>query len=400
METKTMVINCATCDATQVREETLQAYDKVVINAAVILTSAETAPLLHRYDVSMNAANIVTVPLGTKAACHNGKYTITPADAPTSPTLLMVNGSLVIEPGCEQVLSQYVSITVNGSVIYPRSLSGHLGAIKVNGASECYPDDAVMLKRNFVMDKVFLLRAKNDTLYYAARRVVLTDPALDLSRLSAKGVSFQTAEVVVADSLLEQAIPLFDDEVEFTVVPDGTAFVNDDLTLDTAALRRFGPALYVNGDVTLTDPAVPEQITYLKAMGSLRLAKALVDRMAGINAAYEHLIPLRANCICDQPTAKVGRALLEHQDGLTVDSCACVTLAEDIPPQLILERLDMIGCATVRCTPLQRAAVECVCKDVAVIQEIGPDDDLSPISACNDIITGRKKVINAAEYQL
>ena len=146
-EPKTMVINCALCDATQTREETLQAYDQVVINAATVLVSEESAQLLHRYNVSLNAAAVYTVPAGCQPKIQNGRYTISGDRTPERPTALMVNGALTIQPGSQEALRGYAAILVNGSVSCPESLSGQLPQLQVNGSTVIYPDNAILLKR-------------------------------------------------------------------------------------------------------------------------------------------------------------------------------------------------------------------------------------------------------------
>ena len=117
-EPKTMVINCALCDATQTREEVLQAYDQIVINAATVLVSEESTQLLHRYNVNLNAAAVYTVPAGCRPQVQNGRYTISGDRVPKHPTALMVNGALTIQPGSEKALQGYAAILVNLSLIH------------------------------------------------------------------------------------------------------------------------------------------------------------------------------------------------------------------------------------------------------------------------------------------
>lgn len=402
---KTLVVNCACCDATQTQEQTLQAYDQVVINAATVLVSPESAQVLHRCNVSLNCANVVTAPAGTRLVSQNGRYTITGGERSDQPIVLMVNGALTIEPGAGDALKHYVTITVNGSALYPESLAAQVRSIQVNGASECYPDDAILLKRTFVVDRVFLLRAKTAN-YFAARRVVLTDCALDVASLVKKGVRFLTRTAIIAEPLLEAALPLFGEEVEIIVIPEGCAFVNDDLALDAKALRKYGGKLYINGDLTLDSCSAADlsELVFLRVSGTVRLPARLADAFDSIDAVYGKRKVLRNVCLCDRLHVKVGRAALEREDGVSVCDCGTVTLAKDIPPQLITERLDICDCGAVKCTPEQRDAVEAVCTDVGAIQddsgETGSEDGLSLGGLLKDVLTGKKQVVNAANYQL
>lgn len=402
---KALVINCAVCDATRTKAEALDAYDQVAINAAAILVSEESAGVLQRANVSMNASQVLTVPAGCRPVTHNGSYTISGENAPQSPTALVVNGSLTIQPGAGEALKGYAAILVNGSVTCPESLSGLLDRLQVNGSTTLYPDGAVLLKRTFVVDKVFALRARRAD-YFAQRRVVLTDCTLDVAALAVKGVKFLTRQAIVAEPLLEAAIPLFGDEVEITMVPEGCAFVNDDLKLDGAALRKYGPKLYINGDLTLdaNSKDVLGQVEFLRVSGSVKLPAALVDAFQNIDAEYNGLRVVKGTLITDRVHAKIGRDALEQESGVSVYDCATVTLAKDIPPQMIREKLEIRDCAQVCCTPEQRDAVEQVSQDVAAIQDgTGEDENQAGFSLgglLKDVFSGKKKVVNAATYQL
>lgn len=402
-EPKTMVINCALCDATQTREETLQAYDQVVINAATVLVSEESVQLLHRYNVSLNAAAVYTVPAGCRPKIQNGRYTISGDRAPERPTALMVNGALTIQPGSKEALRGYAAILVNGSVSCPESLSGQLPQLQVNGSTIIYPDNAILLKRTFVVDPVFVLRAKKAD-YFAQRRVVLVDDGLDVAALADKGVKFLTRQAIVAQPLLEQAIPLFDDETEIVAVPQGCAFVNDDLKLTDAALRKHGTKLYVNGNLLLTTDASHAlgQLEYLKVNGTVLLPASLLESFEALNAEYNDLKVVKGTLVTDRPAIKVGLDALQQEDGLELMDCAAVTLSPDLPPQLIREKLAISDCAVVNCTPEQRDAVEAVSQDVAAIED-GTDGDAdagSPLGFLKDLFSGKRKMVNAANYQL
>ena len=401
-EPKTMVINCALCDATQTREETLQAYDQVIINAATVLVSEQSSQLLHRYNVNLNAAAVYTVPTGCQLKIQNGRYTISGDRTPEHPVALMVNGALTIQPDSGAALQGYAAIIVNGSATCPESLSGQLPQLQVNGSTVIYPDDAILLKRTFVVDPVFVLRAKKAD-YFAQRRVVLTDDSLDVATLVNKGVKFLTRQAIVAQPLLEQAISLFEDETDIVMVPQGCAFVNDDLTLTDSAIRKHGAKLYVNGNLILTpesDNALT-RLEYLKVNGTVLLPVRLQETFEALNAEYNDLKLVKGTLVTDRPTIKVGLDALQQEGGLELMDCAAVTLSPDLPPQLIREKLAISDCAVVNCTPEQRDAVEAVSQDVAAIQDgTDGDDDASPLGFLKDIFSGKRKMINAANYQL
>lgn len=401
-EGQELLINCVLCDATGVKEEVLQAYKQITINAAMVLVSPESAALLHRYPVSLNTTNVYTVPDGCAASVHNGSYTLAGNTAPEHPVALVVNGALTIEPDAEEALKRYPVIVVNGSVTCPESLSGMLGQLQVSGQSTFYPDGAILLKRTFVVDRVFVLRAKRAD-YFAQKRVVLTDCTLDVPALVEKGVRFLTQQAIVAEPLLEAALPLFGDEVKIQTVPAGCTFVNDDLTLHAAALRKYGSRLYVNGDLTLEPGSqdVLGQVEYLYVNGCVMLPASLEEAFDALDAEYQERKVIRGRRIADRPRARVERNMLEEKDGVSVYDCAEVTLAPDIPAQLILEDLDIQDCAQVNCTPEQRGAVEQVCQNVAGIQDGTEESEGNSLGGLlKDVFSGRKKMVNAVSYQL
>lgn len=247
---KKLLINCASCDARKIQEENYSAYESITVNAATVLASAASKAVMNRLPFALNCANVIEVEGDVDLRTVNGKAEIKSDDAvPERKFYMLVNGVLNIGPDTQKQLAQCVGMTVNGSLLCPESLYATLGNVKVNGASACYPDGAIVLRRNAVIDKLFALRAKR-ALYWAARRLIMVDPELDAEALRAKGAAFSAAEVIVAQSKVEALLGLIDEKADIVIVPDGTAVVLDDLTLDENALRRCGRRLYVIGDVT------------------------------------------------------------------------------------------------------------------------------------------------------
>ncbi len=188
---KKMIINCGDCDARNVSEETLAAYERIVINAGTVLVTPEAKNLLNRYAVTMNCGDVLELEKDVKLSQVNGSTKIKSSDMVPCRTYLIVNGSLEIGPNTEKVLQQYAGISVNGSVTCPESMGSYLNMLSVNGSTVCYPDEAVVLKRNAVIDKTFVLRAKKK-LYWSAKRMIMVDPELDTEALAAKGATFST----------------------------------------------------------------------------------------------------------------------------------------------------------------------------------------------------------------
>ena len=409
MATKLM-INCATCDARNIQEKNYAHYESITLNSAALLTSPEGKAVMSRLPLTLHCANVVEVARDVNVRTINGTHEITCTDV-VSPSkfYLVVNGVLTIHPDTQKQLAPCVGITINGSLTCPESIYATLPNVNVNGSTTCYPDGAIVLKRNAVIDKLFALRAKNN-LYWSAKRLIMVDPQLDGAALRSKGASFCSKEVLVAQSKVEELVDLIDKQSQLIIVPDHTVVVLDDITLDETTVRRYGKKLYVIGDVT-----VPEQradldgLEYLNVRGDVKVPQehkeALLSVLTEISGEVKVARPKGAT-LEDKPFVKITKWMLEQQPaGLQVSDCAVVQIADDIPKDWIVERLHIADCAVVKCSEDLEDAVTMISEDVGQIGRGDGDDDQAignPIQAALGGIKGilDTKVINAAQYVL
>lgn len=403
---KKLMINCANCDARTVSEETLKAYETIQINCAQMLVTPETKDLLSRYGVSMNCANVMNIPTDVRVNTVNGSTEIKNTDVIHEKTFLMVNGTMEIGEGTEKVLENYVGITVNGSLLYPESMSGYVGKMQVNGSTSCYPDGAILLKRSAVIDKLFSLRAKNK-LYWSARRMIMVDPQLDGAVLAAKGARFSTKEVILTEAKVESMIDLIDEKAEIIIVPDGTAVVMDDVELSELTVKKYGKKLYIIGDLKVSREAsaVLESLEYLNIRGDASvpsdLKQLLLEKAHNIEGDVK---AAKGRVLSDKMTIRVSRKLLEQEpDGILVTDCMSAVLDEDIPSELIYERLTITDCMKVKCTPEQETAVGAVSSDVMTIGDNQEESGIGnmvkdALGMGKELLT--TKIINAADYVL
>ena len=393
---KNLKINCATCDARNVREEYLQAYDSIKINCANILATPESQALMSKYKVAMNCADVLVVGSDVKVKTINGKAKIGAGDTAVESCYYIVNGMLEIEAGAEAVLEKCRGIRVNGMVQYPQSMVGKLGMMEVNGKVVCYPDEAVLLKKEAVIDRVFVLRAR-EKLYWAAKRLILVDPKLDGEALAKKGARFSAPEAIIAESKVESLIDLIDEKTEIIIVPDGTAVVNDDLELDETTLMRYGTKLYVLGDVTVEGNAAEAvaRLEYLNIQGDVVTAANVREELlkkADVVDGDVHVY--YGKVFRGMPVMKVDQAVLELEaDGATLVDCAVVKIASEVSPALIREKLHIVNCAAVECSPEQQAAVSSICENVSVIGNVDDVEGLDEEEADENTVK-----INAANY--
>ena len=92
------VITCSTCDTRSATEESLSAFEKIIIHTSDLLVSPESKLLLDRYGVEIHCADMVEVPADCVIRTVNGMAAITPTDATGPATILQVNGRLTLLP--------------------------------------------------------------------------------------------------------------------------------------------------------------------------------------------------------------------------------------------------------------------------------------------------------------
>lgn len=396
-EKKKLTVNCAFCDLRNITREVLESYESVAVNCATAVVSPEAQPLLAEYAVSLNAASVTAVPREVVLSKHNGQYTIKAGAAvPEQPMGLMVNGGLVVEPGTQAQLEKYVFIQVNGCLQCPESLAGAASRVKVNGATEFYPDDAVLLKGRFQPDRIFALRAKEGR-YFVGRRLIALDPKADYGRLAEKGVRFVTPRVLVTEQLLETVLALVPEDAEVQVVPDGTRYTAEDVTLDKTCLRKYGPKIFVDGNLELepANEAVLAQMEYLEVDGDALVPEELLETFQSKATVHGQVQALpKGTRICDKTQVTIDPELLALcPEGLCVMDCGVVRFAGEVSPADIQERVKLIACGSVHCSEAQRSAVELICEDVGEVScgEEGPFKGL-----LSQALSGN--CINAASY--
>ena len=408
---KKLIINCGTCDVRSVAEETLAAYENILINCGEVLTTPESRNLLNRYGVTLNCGDVLEVEGDVHVSTINGSAQIKSTDTVKGRTYLNINGSLEIGPNTQAVLENYVGISVNGSVTCPESVSSCLGKIKVNGSTTCYPDEAIVLSRSAVIDRLFALRAKPKR-YWSAKRMIMVDPQLDGEKLAAKGASFSSKEIIVAESKVESLIELIDEQAEVIIVPDGTAVILDDVELDDVTVKKHGARLYIAGDVKVTEESMDAlaRLEYLNIRGDARVEKeAQVLFMEKLTEISGDVKVSKGKHLEDRMSLRISKWMLEQEpEGISVSDCMKVRLDEDISRELILERLTISDCMRVICTEEQEEALSAVCEDV---MKLGPssiedaEGSLDIGSIFKGVLGGAKelldtKIINAGDYVL
>ena len=300
----------------------------------------------------------------------------------------------------------FVSIQVNGSVSYPSDIKGKLPKIKVNGSTDSYPSDAIRLKKNLLLDKTFILRAR-EAKYYVKNKLVISDENLDITSLVEKGATFITKKALIAESLLEKSLDLFDESVEIEMIPTGLVYIEGDELLNDNLIRKYGDKLYVGGGLTinLESENALNKLSKLVVKGDILIINKLMDTFYDKNLEYNSIKIIKGTIFKDKAFATIDKRMMEKQeDGITVTDCGVVNIKKDISPEEIEEKLQFIDCGVINCSPEQKSSVELVSEDVGVIN----DSDIGKLGGLGDLIKGSglfdrnsdTKVVNAASYTM
>lgn len=384
-EKKVLKINCNLCDTRNMQENMFEGYESVVINANLLIVNGRSKALLSKYAVQIDVNQVLEVSDSCKFSMHNGRFSIQSNVPVSEDMVLMVNGTLEIEPETEEQLKHYMKIMVNGTVQYPQSAASYLtDKLSVNGSSVCYPDKAVLLKPTAVLDKYFPLRAKKNGLYYAQSRVVIMDSQFLAEMLAQKEVKFITKKLIAPESVLTRILGLFDENVDITAVPEGCAFIKDDVTLDKALIRSQGTKLYICGNLTLDKGSAEalSAVEYLYVEGDVYLPQQLTDAFMQVNAFYEKLNVVKGRLVSERQKVCVDRNMLKASpDGVTVLDCVEVRIHPDVPAESILEKTAFWECVRIICSAEQKSAVEVVSRDTV---QICTEEDLKEKAAENN----------------
>ena len=104
MEKKTLIVNCAVCDARDPQESVLEKYEGININSATILVTPESKELLASHNVNTNCAKQISVLKDAPVQVVNGKIEISADSVVEEGTVLIVNGKVTVVSGGESNL--------------------------------------------------------------------------------------------------------------------------------------------------------------------------------------------------------------------------------------------------------------------------------------------------------
>ncbi len=401
---KNYLLNCDVCDTRKIKAEDYSGYEKMIINADVVVVSASSKSVLNRLPVTINQDFTIEVAddIDVELKTINGSYEIAGTTAVQEHTLLIVNGSLNIHPGTEDILEKYEKIHVNGTVGCPKSLEGYLTKLSANGSVALYPDDCVILGSTFIVDKYFPMRAKEGKKYYVENRVIVQDKTVDLEKLVQKNVQFVTKQLIVPEEMVESCVKLFDDKADFVVTPAGMTLHYGDAVLTEQLLEKEGGSVYVYGELKIPEDfdaeVLADLITKFVVKGNVVLKKNQEESFKKLNIEYNRLeFKWEGRIIENKQSVRVDKTLLESSPNkVLVRNVAAVKLASDVTPELILDQLRIENCAMVSCNEDQESAIAAIAQNVAKIGELGGEEFPGMMEGVKDLLS--TKMINADSY--
>ena len=293
---------------------------------------------------------------------------------------------------------------MNGSVRCAESISGYLTKLSASNSVSIYPDDCMILNDTFIVDKYFPLRAKEGNKYYVKDKVIIQDKSVDLQKLVEKNVRFVTEQLIIPEEMVESCIELFDEKVNFVVIPAGMALHYGDAVLNEELLKKEGDSIYVYGNLKVPEDVkldtLDELISKLMVKETVVLMKNQEASFKKLNVDYQRLeFEWEGRIIENKPNISIDKILLENSsDQVLVRNIATVKIAQDVTPELILNYLRIQNCAQVLCNEEQKSVIAAISQNVAQIGEADGEELPGKNIGIQDLLFA--KVINADSYIL
>lgn len=403
---KDLIINCEICDIRKLNPENYRQYGKISVNAELVLLNDRGKAALGELDISFNAEEFLEPDDDTdiEIASVTGRYSISGNTRADSNTVLTVNGSVYIAPDAKGALQSFLKITVNGSILCAKSLAPFLSHVSANGSISFYPDDYTVLPGTFEIDKYFPLTAADGGKYFIQNTAKIKDSSIDLSLLAKKQVRFRAKKLILPEEKIEEAVPLFDSGTQFTVIPKGFSCADSSVKLDESLIEQYGRKIFVNGNLDARGDisSIVSKIDEMIVNGKVTVTKKTKADFDSISAKYNKYEISKSVVICDKPAITLNDQLLKLScDGVRIENCAHLTIAEEVRAQDILDLAELCNIAMVSCTEEQQAAVISIGENIAKISTDPSDKqaiaiESNPVSAASTALNA--KLINTEKF--
>ena len=168
-------------------------------------------------------------------------------------------------------------------------------------------------------------------------------------KLAEKHIRILTGKAIVAESLLDTAALLLDEDAEIILVPEGCSCVKGDICLDQKLVRRYGKKLLITGNVTDAQTGVAAALEYLQVIGQAMIPESELEAFESVCESCSEVTNYKGKLLRDIGELAVDQKLLEAAKELTVVDCGCVRVVEGVTAEQIKDRLFLKDCGAVEC---------------------------------------------------
>lgn len=391
---KHFVLNCSVCDSRQIIETTLDGFDNIVINTDLFLQNSFSKNLLNKYPIVMNCDTTIDT---DKEIVLKENLTISTDTFIEEDKIYVITEKLNIEKGSKNVIQNIHKAYVTGFAQLPESIENCLSNFVFSGNTLVYPDNSVVLKNHTIIDDIFEITSKENTLYFAKDKIVISK--INLETLISKNIKFKTKKLVIDKSLLKQALPIFNDDVELELIENNAIYYNGNTNLDLNFIKKYGDNIYIDGNVNINSDSDFKNIKYLFVNGDVNIIKRLQEDFSKINANYHKMNFVKGKFLGNAGMITIDKFVLEaNQDGISAGNCGSITINENVSPEQIINNLQISNCGSVSCFEEQIGAVHLIAQNVGNISIADPNKKSNPLKDIMEMLSN--KVVNADYYTL
>ncbi len=349
---KLRIENVMMLDLTELTTETADTIDSIQ-NCMIALFSPASAPLQSRLPFG-NLMKSAVVPAGAHLHSVNGSDRITaaPAGQEPKPTFFQINGKLTVEPDVtvEQLQGTVLGGIVNGVLICSTRQAEVFRAVgvSINGRMVAYPDGVRLHDGTLSIDANFLALAQDGETYMATGDVRALEDGL--AALIERNIRLMGSSLLVRAQDLPLARQLWkDDAARIRCVPEGYTYAEGGLKLDRFSLRRYGPAIYVDGDCSVSEELTAEQLTAgltkLAVRGRLTAPERLEDALFDLCETYGSLLFYPGKLMENTGSMELSSGTLEGlTEPVTLYNAGFLQIKPDVTPELLRAKVQAIHC--------------------------------------------------------
>ncbi len=391
MKKKHFILNCDICDTRKIGEDAFVGYDSVIINTHIIIQNDISKKIFEKNSMILNYDTVID---SDRKIIHKKDMSITADTVIDEDKIYIISGKLNIEKNSEDVLAKIHKAYVIGSAQYPKSVADILTNFTFIGDTLIFPDDSVIMDNTKIIDDIFEITAKENTLYYAKNKIVISK--IDIDAILSKNIKFETKKLVLDKALFRKALPLFNPDIELVLLPENCSYHSGNATLDSAFRKKYGANVYIDGHLTVNGDSDLTNVEYLFVNGDVYILERLKDEFIKLNAVYNNINFIKGKFLGNCGSVTVDKFILESNlDGVSIENFGNAHISEDVTPKLILERLSMLNGGNVSCSEEQISAVQMITSNVGNIA-VSKKSDGNPLKEIMEALSN--KIVNADYY--